>query len=137
MTAPAPNTWLRPIGGSYDHLMCVTASGIENGGVWVKYDTYTPDGKRERAGCCVRFALETLRVSWEEHWQHCGPGTRGDMLATIERLEEALSEHLALVDQVLFVLDRDITYVDRDVVIRFAKNAQAIAAIQRLRGMAR
>lgn len=38
-------------------------------------------------------------------------------------------------EQVRFILDRDVTYVDGDAVIRFADNGQAMAAISRLREM--
>lgn len=67
MKAPAPNTWLRPV-GSGQYLLRVTASEIEPEGAWIGYDRHDLDGKRTVTGCSVRHLVEIGPGIWRDNF---------------------------------------------------------------------
>lgn len=65
--APAPNTWLRPI-GKFHYLLRVTASDVEQDGAWIAYDTYDLAGTRQRTGCSVSPLVEIRSGLWRDNF---------------------------------------------------------------------
>lgn len=69
--APAPNTWLRPV-GRFEYLMRVTASDIEAYGAWIAYDKHDPSGVRQSTGHGVSPLVQVRPGIWRDNfnWPH-------------------------------------------------------------------